>query len=479
MKFCLIQDVDNGKLIYNYLVKSLIWIKNSEFETMMEDWDTSYDYVQFLMQNYFIVPEQFDEFEIVNVLRSKNQPIMTDNWLDHPTGFTILTTTQCNARCFYCYENPVKDKKPMSKKTAKKIVKYINKVSPSKNIKLRWFGGEPLYNHEIMDLICERLLALGYSINGSIISNGYLFDEEMSKKAKYLWNISNVQITLDGTEEIYNKTKRYIYKDDENPFTTVINNIKNLLDLDIEVSVRMNCDKHNAEDLKDLVRYLSKTFSEYKRFSVYVYPLFELNGFSRTPEYRKEVFNKIEEIENIMIECGFSIGKVLDRDSIRAVHCMVDTGEDVLISVDGNLGLCEHYISEDFWGNIDNPEEKNWEIINSWREYSKPLEICKTCPIYPTCLKAVKCPDCNVCDENWYERELRHAKYSVLDFYKKWMNGDFSQNNSCQVQQNCDVYEGEKCNGHMVQVFGNQSNYTLKEEDNKKEKWYTKLMKWL
>ena len=212
----------------------------------------------------------------------------------------------------------------------------------------------------------------------------------------------------------------------------------------------MNCDKHNAENLKELVQYLGETFKEREPlFNIYVYPLFELNGFSRTPEYRKEVFDKIAEIEELIVDNGFDIGKNVNSD-IKALHCMVDSGTDVLISTDGDLGLCEHYITEDFWGHINNPELKNWDVINSWREYSEPLEVCKKCPIYPVCLKSKKCPDCNICDENWLELELRHAQFAVLRYYKLWKEGKLTQGNTCQVQQSCNSYQGDKCEGHMV-----------------------------
>ena len=114
-----------------------------------------------------------------------------------------------------------------------------------------------------------------------MISNGYLMNEETVKKAKDFWNLSNIQITLDGTEKIYNKVKNYIYKDNSNPFKTVIDNIHHLLNNNILVSVRMNCDKHNEEDLKELVKYLSEEFKGENNFSMYVWPIFE-EGFKRS-----------------------------------------------------------------------------------------------------------------------------------------------------------------------------------------------------
>nr|DAU35423.1 MAG TPA: hypothetical protein [Caudoviricetes sp.] len=45
----------------------------------------------------------------------------------------------------------------------------------------------------------------------------------------------------------------------------------------------MNCDKHNADDLVQLVKYLSEEFKKEEKLSMYVWPIFE-EGFTRTDE---------------------------------------------------------------------------------------------------------------------------------------------------------------------------------------------------
>ena len=40
------------------------------------------------------------------------------------TGYTIFPTTDCNARCFYCFELD-RSRIPMSVETARKVVRYI------------------------------------------------------------------------------------------------------------------------------------------------------------------------------------------------------------------------------------------------------------------------------------------------------------------------------------------------------------------
>ena len=68
-----------------------------------------------------------------------------------------------------------------------------------------------------------------------MISNGYLFNDDTIKEAKEEWQLTKVQITLDGTEQIYNRCKAYIYKD-VNAYRRVIGNIHLLQDADIHVN---------------------------------------------------------------------------------------------------------------------------------------------------------------------------------------------------------------------------------------------------
>lgn len=98
-----------------------------------------------------------------------------------------------------------------------------------------------------IDQICSELREKGIPFSSTMISNGYLFDADMISRAKAEWKLTFVQITLDGTEETYNRVKAYVGVKD-NPFRRVINNINELLRSDIDVSIRLNVDRYNADD---------------------------------------------------------------------------------------------------------------------------------------------------------------------------------------------------------------------------------------
>lgn len=438
-KYCLQKEVENGTLIFNSMTGALIHIKPYELINIFTD--DPCDYVDFLVNAYFIVPEDFDEKSLVDLIRSRQSLPITSTYLDNPSHFTILSTTTCNARCFYCYELKAKGKTPMSKETAEKVAKYIISRAPkNKEIELDWFGGEPLYNQEVIDIITSRIASAGFNYRGSMISNGYLMGAKTAQKAKDFWRLTNIQITLDGTQDIYNKTKNYIYKDDPNPFQTVIDNIHALLDTGILVSIRMNCDTHNCDDLKELTKFLIEEFKGKKNFSMYVWPIFE-EGFKRSEEDQKKVYDSIDEIENIILEGGYPLSHRISNQ-IKGIHCMVDGGNGVIISPNGDLGLCEHYINSRFFSHIDNPLEKDFDEIRSWRNYGDGGQHCNDCPIYPICLKMKDCPDDFECEDIIYKHWINHTEKDMEYTYKEYLQGKIP---SCQ-NNNC-------CNQHKISVF--------------------------
>ena len=420
-KFCLIDDIMNGKLIYNGLSRSFIFITNKEFFNIYNK-ESNEDYINFLYENWFLVEESFDEFNFIREFRDRNRIPLDDFYLKTTKEYTILTTTACNARCFYCYEQKVK-KSTMTIETAEKIADYIKQHSPKdETIELRWFGGEPLVNTIAMDTICYSLIDNGFSINSHITTNGYLFDEDIIEKAINVWHITSCQITLDGTEEVYNKAKNYIYKKgNNNPYQRVINNISLLINNGINVGIRMNVDLYNGDDLKDLVYELYNRFGNHPSLYLYCYPIFENKFFSRTDEDRTKVFEKIKEIEQVMSDCNYFSGNQLSY-GIRLNHCMVDDGKSITFSPKGEIGLCEHCVDYDFMGHIDKPDELDKNVINSWKVYEKDLDICFDCPNFPNCVRASKCEEQSKCYPEYKEWLIRKQRQGMKETYYNIIN---------------------------------------------------------
>jgi sulfatase maturation enzyme AslB (radical SAM superfamily) len=152
------------------------------------------DYSSFLYGNYFLVRENFDENQIIDDYKKVSVRYIGPTYLDTPSHFTILTTSKCNARCTYCYEQLLPNKRHMSEETARDIVKYIvENANMNEPLSIEWFGGEPLYNVKVIDIISSTLCSAGLNFTSNVVSNGYLFNNDIIiAKAKNIWKVQDV-----------------------------------------------------------------------------------------------------------------------------------------------------------------------------------------------------------------------------------------------------------------------------------------------
>lgn len=429
-------ELDKGYMLINNITTAMAYVWKSEYMHLFEKgWNT--DYMRFLKENFFLVPVDYNDFEECEKVRARFLPDFDkETCFAHPNSFTILSTTECNARCFYCYEKG-RAQFPMTDEVANKVGDFIvNICDRNKPVHIGWFGGEPTYNTKPMDIIYDKLIKAGIEYYSGIISNAYLIDEEMCKKFVEVYKINNIQVTIDGVGDKYNKIKNYVYNNDESAFDKVINNVERMLQAGIRVAIRMNLDLHNADSLKELIRFLRMRLGQYPGLHPYIYPIFE-EVLERNPEHRAKVFKHLEEILFILDECGYMEECKL-HSGLKLRHCMVDSDDSVLIGPKGDIGMCEHYTTEHFFSHVDNYEEKNWDEVKAFRTYLEPMELCKTCPLLPNCLRIDLCHDIRYCDEHVKKWRLQEAHYAARGMLRNHFNNKF-RNNTCSCGNNCET----------------------------------------
>ena len=194
MYYVVEQPVDEGLLLYHTMTKAMLLLTPEEAET----YKTNPTALPQLIEQWFLVPQSHDDRLLSRQMTEVAK--MLEKTTDAITSYTILPTTDCNARCFYCYEMG-RSRVPMSQETANKTADYIIRHCQGEKVSMNWFGGEPLYNKPAITTICQRLQESGIQYSSSMISNGYLFNDDTVKEAKELWHLKWVQITLDGTEQ--------------------------------------------------------------------------------------------------------------------------------------------------------------------------------------------------------------------------------------------------------------------------------------
>ena len=420
LNFVIPVKVNDGVLLYNNLTKELVRLTENEYNIVENNDMLCENELQGqLKEKWFIVPDNFNDTkfsdQIYNIARLS---CMTSEI----TVYKILTTTACNARCNYCYEKGTKAIS-MNAGTAEHVADFILDKSGSKDVNLEWFGGEPLCNISAIDKIIDVLNANNKEYKSSMVSNAYLFDDELIKKAKEKWKLNDIQITIDGTNDYYKHIKNY-KNDDNDPLKRVLNNIDCLLKNKVYVIIRLNLCFENEKDLYSLVDYLKKRYSDKEYLSVYCHMIFSAANYSTNWSDKQidELGEKYLRLRKYIIDCGLYNTPALNK-SIRTACCIADSPNSVLISPEGKLGKCEQHIDDDFTGDVFS---HNSPLPEPWSDYTEMDSKCFKCPVYPTCIRLKRCESEQKCFEYDQERYVDDLIIAVKNEYENQINKDLN-----------------------------------------------------
>jgi radical SAM protein with 4Fe4S-binding SPASM domain len=252
-------------------------------------------------------------------------------------------------------------------------------------------------------------------------SNGFLFTESIAERAISSWNLKSVQITLDGTEEVYNKTKSYVNIID-NPYQRVLSNIKLLLKYGIQVIIRLNLDMHNIEDLQALIAELDQTMDKRENLEVYAHVLFEDAGFApieRDEKIRKMLYARLIEINNQL--SSLRLGRsVRSLPFLKTHKCMADAENSIAVYPDGRLYKCEHIEIGDECGDVNNDILKTRGVEKF--QLTTEFQECSSCPLYPSCILLKNCQGINDYNQITCNYNVENTAKSLEEYYRRFIN---------------------------------------------------------
>lgn len=404
-------EVDEGILIYNLLTRSIVLLSKIEYHNL------SIDNFQWLVQNWFYIPKDINPVTIPKLQKKNYGEKYPRKKYGALEICTIVTTTTCNASCPYCYESG-SVKSTMSEEIALDVVDFLSQRHAN-TICLNWFGGEPLLNSKVMDIICTGLEKNNIHYYSSIISNGILIDQYDEKTIKDIWKVRNLQITLDGTKDTYNRVKGYSGIEIDNAFDRVIKNIQYLIDMHVYVKIRLNLSLDNYDDLISLVDYLSQEFLGNQYIGVYSSILFEGLGnppFILNDRDRTLLYNNAITLDNYIIQKGIGMNQRIPK--MKFYQCGADSGRLCVVLPNGDLGLCEHHLDDEHYGSIyDNHYDRS--VLERWRTKQLEEDECKNCFYYPQCVRLELCPTIPKCDENYRRYKKNQIQNLIKNVFKR------------------------------------------------------------
>lgn len=341
---------DGGGVIMNTASEAVVLFDEEEanaFTGLKDSIADSGEFIEAMEALGILVDKDEDEFFKFHVLR-KRYAYADDDCVN----VTIYPTQDCNARCFYCFEQNER-KLTMDITTADTVVEYLtNAISPEDEVVFRWFGGEPLYAANVIDHILTKLSSNfkdKLSYHSIVITNASLIDDEMIERFVGLWHVRKVQTTLDGYQEEHDRRKAYV-DGRTDTYHSTIKVIGKLLEKGIFTICRFNLDKHNIEDLPkaltDLEPYLGNP-----NFYVHATTLRSMGEWK--PEYRERYFTPAdypEFYETVLTEL-FERGFFKDPINILPIRarniCLACSSSSFVINAEGRLFRClEHNLSD-------------------------------------------------------------------------------------------------------------------------------------
>lgn len=416
-----LQEYDENQIYINspYLIKiyftAITLIFNTLSQEVIEIYNEDEKDLQWLVEHWYKIPKDFDyDSFYLKIFNNQLKTAEKKDLLKDFNELTILTSFDCNANCYYCYEKKYcHNLSYMTKDSADKIISLIKNTS-KKDIIITWFGGEPLINQDIIDYLSEQLKNNQINFSCNIITNGLLFNQNNILKAKELWNLKQVQITLDGINDKYDQIKGV----EKGSFNIVINNIKMLLQNNISVAIRINVGNNNYKECSELLDYLYNNLQEYYgKYSIYIHEIFGTEFEKNTYDNIKKLFIKAEGLFGISFK--FKV--------FKNHYCMADSGTSLLITPEGNIGVCEHR-SDLVFTDLDFSFFNN-KILEYFSKYSNE-DICKDCPLRPVdrFLSGCEPKSGACCSEKRKQFVIWTQKKAMAKYYLSYLNREKGEN---------------------------------------------------
>ena len=364
------EDADNNKiLLYNTYSLRYRWIDKFTFEDINDKDNIDLgDVPVYLAEEGFIIPSDMDEIQ-----RLKDDAKAHLEKADF-MFISIFTTLACNYRCVYCFEKNQLCNEFMTKETADDIIAFVKRRYSDHHftmpLKIKWFGGEPLLNMEIIRYISKELHSNKINFTAKLYTNGRLLTKETAAKLKTLGVTDEVVIPIDGLAPTYARLKNCKEED----FYRTIENIKACEDI-LKIIIHINVSEASKNDVKPLLDLLR---NEYKIKS-------KITLINVAPKNT----NVSNENNNITYD---EFQKTLDMSNrkngliTRKYYCEGRLNDYYVVGTKGELYICEHLIGQQKYivENIKNQSRQINRAGTIW-DNNRIIDDCKDCPILPIC----------------------------------------------------------------------------------------------
>lgn len=337
-----------------------------------------------------IITTQKKEEQLIQSLKEKT----TDKQFQ---GLYLITTTNCNLNCDYCFyrsdiSKSLQDKKNMSFEIAKKAIDKFKKIVDNNDIneeywqQITFYGGEPSLNKELLKKsipYVRKVFADNYT---SIVVNTNLTidDDELFKIYKD-YNVE-VQVSLDGMKEQHDMHRKMC--DGEGSFDRVIENIIKIKQLGVNIVPMITATDANVNNFSEVLHnIIEKLDVQDFGVNILISDSYIVNKDYPSILAREMLKSYIEFGDKA---CDYSFIDLYEgilgiSKNITKSSC--GSGRKITVFPNGNVFSCQALEKhpKNFMGNLDEEftTNDNWKY---WRERNKfSNKKCLECEVIGSC----------------------------------------------------------------------------------------------
>ncbi|GAA6529318.1 MAG: radical SAM protein [Prevotella sp.] len=333
-----------------------------------------------LINKHIIIEDSVNELDIIKERLNK-----INNSQDQ-FEIIVVPTLACNFSCWYCYENH-NTQDIISMTEINSIISMLCKIivqnKKIQTIKIQFFGGEPMlcFDTVIKPLIIgittntqlnKKKLSIGMTTNGYLLSS----DKVLFFKK---FPIECFQITIDGNKARHNLV-RYSYKG-ENTYDVIIENIKNIIQNDMHVVLRLNISENTNLIIKDLLNSFEDVRDKinFLHFSI-----------QKVWQAGEEVYHTIDQIVKQIRDKGYDAATYFTNPSSIWQTCYADKKNHLVMNPNGKIFGCtaRNFSNKQIEGQLLPNGDIKWFPLHQRRRLISPLDFpsCLNCKILPICI---------------------------------------------------------------------------------------------
>lgn len=409
-KYNHIMECKYGIFIYNSITNSFLKISQyiRDLIQQTENWSEEIEKLDIelkkvLISNQILVEDDFDKKYLTKLQFVHRRSAFANSRL----MLTIATTTDCNFKCPYCYEEGITDIR-MDEETEKAIISYIDSIKP-RTLNITWYGGEPLMNFKTIERLTGSIDKLSYieDLHYDIVTNGSLLTEKVCRFFA-AHNLESAQVTIDGLEENHNKSR--ISKNGRPSYSLILSNLDRAIEMlpNCHFSVRVNIGLSNKEDYPKLYQELHDRYKGKNNFMMYFDFVEDYNmcgGASILNSGEKIEFMRYLSNVHHIYKNTYPI-----RENSLCMACIINS---YVIAPNGDLYKCWNEIGRKNFvvGNIKNKKiVHNYDLISEYAvTYNKFNDSkCLNCFLLPVCEGG--------CPSNRYNYQIGNSNLEICPY---------------------------------------------------------------